>query len=131
MKLFSWSLDVLAPCCDVIISKLGQKDSNLYMMYKVLKSGTIITLVQKFFSDGKISEFWNIDPRCDVIIPKPELSGQTLHLRCVFQPLEIASFDHWFSWLPYRRVTFMDTYHCWYIIYKFRSFLTQFSITAS
>ena len=33
MKLFSQNLEVLAPWCDAIISKLGQKDSNLYVMY--------------------------------------------------------------------------------------------------
>ena len=33
MKLFSRNLKILAPCCDVIISKLGQKDSNLYNKY--------------------------------------------------------------------------------------------------
>ena len=57
MKLFSWSLHVLAPCCDVVISKLGQKDSNFYMMYIILKPGTVITLVQKFFSNGKFLNF--------------------------------------------------------------------------
>ena len=28
MKLFSWNREILAPCCDVFISKLGEKDSN-------------------------------------------------------------------------------------------------------
>ena len=52
-------------------------------------------MVQKFFSDGGISEFWNIDPRCDAIIQKLELWGQKLHLRYVFQLLEIAEgFNH-------------------------------------
>ena len=32
-KLFSQDLEILAPCCDVIISKLGQKYSDLYIMY--------------------------------------------------------------------------------------------------
>ena len=31
-KLFSKYLEILAPCCDVVISKLGQKNSNLYIM---------------------------------------------------------------------------------------------------
>ena len=60
MKLFSRNLEILAPCCDVIISKLVQKDSNLYIMStggKYIKSGAVITLVQKRFSDGGISEF--------------------------------------------------------------------------
>ena len=33
MKLFSRNLKILAPCCDVIISKLDQKDSDLYNKY--------------------------------------------------------------------------------------------------
>ena len=33
MKLFSGNLKILAPCCDVIIPKSGQKDSSLYIMY--------------------------------------------------------------------------------------------------
>ena len=31
MKLFSGNLKILAPCCDAIIPKLGQKDSRLYI----------------------------------------------------------------------------------------------------
>ena len=38
LKLFSRNLKILASCCDVIMSKLGQKDSNLYIMYKILKT---------------------------------------------------------------------------------------------
>ena len=37
MKLFPRNLQILAP--------LDQKDSNLYIMYKILKSGTITTLI--------------------------------------------------------------------------------------
>ena len=33
MKLFSQNPKILAPYCEVIISKLGQKDSNFYIMY--------------------------------------------------------------------------------------------------
>ena len=33
MKLFSWNHEILTPCCDVTISKLGVKDSNLYIKY--------------------------------------------------------------------------------------------------
>ena len=33
MKLFSQNLEFLAPYCHVIISKLGQKHSNLHIMY--------------------------------------------------------------------------------------------------
>ena len=36
MKLFSRILEILALCCDVIILKLGQKDSILYTMYNWL-----------------------------------------------------------------------------------------------
>ena len=32
MKLFSQNLEILAPCRDVIIAKLSQKESNLYIM---------------------------------------------------------------------------------------------------
>ena len=75
---------------------------------KILKSGTITTFVQHFFSDRRISEFWNIDPRCDYVISKLELWKQNLHLRCV-QILKIAEgFVHIFSWLPFRRVTLKD-----------------------
>ena len=49
----------------------------------------------------------------DVVIPKLKLLGQNLHLRCAFQISEISEgFDYWFSWPPYRRVTFKDT--CFY-----------------
>ena len=37
MKLFSGNLKILAPCCEVIISKSGQKDSSLHIMYNWLK----------------------------------------------------------------------------------------------
>ena len=57
MKLFSWNLEILAQFCDVIISKLNQKVSNLYK-FKFAS----IALVQKIFSDGKNVEFWNINP---------------------------------------------------------------------
>ena len=57
---------------------------------KILKSRTAIALVPKIFSDVGISEFWNFDPCCDVSIPKLEVSGQNLHLRCVFQLPDIA-----------------------------------------
>ena len=33
MKLFSQNPKILAPNCEVIISKLSQKDSNFYIMY--------------------------------------------------------------------------------------------------
>ena len=38
MKLFSGNFKILAPCCEVIISKSGQKDSSLYIMYNWLKN---------------------------------------------------------------------------------------------
>ena len=80
--------------------KIGSKKfTSVYQVQLAVKiwskSGTVINVVQKFFSDGGISEFWNIDPRCDVIIQKLELWGQKLHLRYVFQLLEIAEgFNH-------------------------------------
>ena len=33
MKLFYWNLQILAQCYDVIISVMGQKDYNLYIVY--------------------------------------------------------------------------------------------------
>ena len=36
MKLFTQNLEILVPCCEVVISKLGQKDSNLYPLYNWL-----------------------------------------------------------------------------------------------
>ena len=75
---------------------------QVQLAVKIFNSGTKITLVPEFFSDGGTSAFWNIDPRCEVNIPKLELSGQNLHLRCDFQLLEIAEgFDRWFDWLPH------------------------------
>lgn len=38
MKLFPGNFKILAPCCEVIISKSGQKDSSLYIMYNWLKN---------------------------------------------------------------------------------------------
>ena len=57
MKLFSGNLEIPTPYCGVIISKLGQKDSNLYIMYKILKSETIITLVQNIFLTEEFMNF--------------------------------------------------------------------------
>ena len=31
-KLFSQNLEIPTPCCDIIIAKLSQKDSNFYIM---------------------------------------------------------------------------------------------------
>ena len=36
MKLFSRNLEILAPCCDLIVSELRQKNSNLYILYNWL-----------------------------------------------------------------------------------------------
>ena len=98
MKVFSQNLEILGPCCDVILSELCHKDSNLYIMYnwrKNIKVRNYNNFGSKIFSDGKISEFRNIDPRCDAIIPKLELSGQNLHLRLIFQLFEISEgFNH-------------------------------------
>ena len=74
MKLFSRNLKILAPCCNVIIPKLGQKYSSLY----------IIQLAVKILKSGKI--------RNTLII-----TGKL--------PID-----------------------CWFIMYKFRSFLTQFCV---
>ena len=98
MELFSQNLEFLAPCCHVIISKLGQKHSNFQYHVtggKKYYSQKLLTLAENFVSDVRISEFWNIDPRCYVIIPKLELSGQNLHLRHVFHLLEIALHKKW------------------------------------
>ena len=52
--------------------KIGCK--RLRFVYQVqlvvekLKSGTIITLIQKFFPDRRNSELWNIDICCDIIM---------------------------------------------------------------
>ena len=112
----SWNSSSMLWChhCN-IGSKRLKSVYHVKLVAKILKSETIITLVQRFFSDGKISEFWIIDSPCDTIIPKRELSGQNLHLRYVFQLLEIAEgFGHWFSWLLYRTSVFKDT--CFYRI---------------
>ena len=39
---------------------------HVQLVVKILKSGTITTLVQRSFSDGRIFEIWNIDPCCEV-----------------------------------------------------------------
>ena len=57
MKLFSGNLEIPTPYCGVIISKLGQKDSNLYIMYQISKSETIITLVQNIFLTEEFMNF--------------------------------------------------------------------------
>ena len=91
MKLCSQNREILVPCFDAIISKLGQMTQIIISCttgVKILKSGTIITLVLKFISNKRICEFWNIDARCDANIPKLELSVQNLHLRYAFQLLE-------------------------------------------
>ena len=112
MKILSGNLKILAPCCDVIISKSVKKPQVCISCTtggKNIKIKNYNNLVWKFFCDGRISEFWNINRSCDDIIPKLELSWQNLYLGCVFQPLEIAGFDRRFSWLSYGRVTFKDT----------------------
>ena len=38
MKLFSRNVEILAPCHDVIIKKLSQKELNLYIIYIELKN---------------------------------------------------------------------------------------------
>ena len=126
MEPFSQSFEVLTQCGDIINTKLAWKGLKLISHILTLSWGICLW---NYFSDERISEFWNIDPRCVVIIPKLELSGQNLHLRGVFQLLKIAGFDHWFSWAGYlfRRVTFKDI--CFYrtplvVLYK-RSSISQ------
>ena len=60
-----------------------------------LKSGAT-TLIHNFFSGGRISGFWNIDPCCDVTILEKQLLGQNFDLRCIYQFFEIAEayIDH-------------------------------------
>ena len=59
MKLFSRNLEILAPC-GIIISRLGQKDSNLYIITtggRDIKIKYYNNFGSKFFSDEIISEF--------------------------------------------------------------------------
>ena len=67
--------------------KIGCK--RLRFVYQVqlvvekLKSGTIITLIQKFFPDRRNSELWNIDICCDIIMTstiRVELASKMLQL---------------------------------------------------
>ena len=98
----------------LLSSNLEIKETQIFISCTtVITIRTVITLVQKIFPEGRISEFWNTCSRCDVIIPNVKLSVQNVHLRCIFLLLEIVEgFDHWLSWLPYGRVTFKDT--CFY-----------------
>ena len=60
MKLFSGNHEIQVPCCDVIISKLGQRDSICMSCTtgdKNIKIRTYNNFSQKSFSDRRISEF--------------------------------------------------------------------------
>ena len=60
MKLCSQNREILVPCFDAIISKLGQMTQIIISCttgVKILKSGTVITLVLKFISNKRICEF--------------------------------------------------------------------------
>ena len=115
-----------------IISKRLRSVNHVQLVVR-LKSGTRITLVQKFFfltianlrhAESRVWTCAEPEFRLSWIkfcssnkhyttAPQLTWSGQNLYLRCVFQLLEIEEdFNHSFSWLPYRRLTFKDT--CFY-----------------
>lgn len=74
MKLFSRSFEIMVLYCDAIISKNRLKFVyHLQLAVKILKSETIITLVSNFGSNFFLTQFWNFDLRCDVIILKLKL----------------------------------------------------------
>ena len=66
MKLFSQNLQIQAPFCEVIISKLGQRDSNCVSCtteVKISKSGHIIALVHSknfFWQNFWILKHWSL-----------------------------------------------------------------------
>ena len=97
MKLFSQNLQNQAPFCEVIISKLGQRDWNCVSCttdVKISKSGHMITLVHsKNFSD-RIPEFWNIDPNCEIIIPIFIIVH--IELVLIFLPQIVFDISVWF-----------------------------------
>ena len=70
MKLFSQNLDIQATCFDVIISKLGQRDSIWISCttggknVKIRRYNNLVHSKNEFFN-RRISESWNIDPRCE------------------------------------------------------------------
>ena len=128
MKLFSWSLDVLAPCCDVIISTLGQKDSNLYMMYKVLKSGTINNFGSKNFFWRK--NFWILKHRSSLW----RHYSKTGTIRAdLTSEMRFSTPWNCKFWSLIQLATLQKSYLQGYLslLVHNRSFLTQFSITAS
>ena len=87
-KLFSQNLQIQAPFCEVIISKLGQRDSNCVSCtteVKIPKSET--------FSD-RIPEFSNIDPNCEIIIPIFIIVH--IELVLIFLPQIVFDISVWF-----------------------------------
>ena len=54
MKLFSWNCEILAPCCDVIISELGKNDSNLHIKYNCRKK----IIIRNYNNFGSRFFFW-------------------------------------------------------------------------
>ena len=63
-------------------------------MVKISKSGHIITLIPKIFSDGRISQFSNINPHCDVFIPI--LLKVHIDLFLIFLPQMVFDISVWF-----------------------------------
>ena len=55
MELFFQNLEILVPCCDAIVSKLGQKDSNSYI---TLWFGSKKNLWQNFWILKHRSSLW-------------------------------------------------------------------------
>ena len=109
METFSQNAEVLTQRGHVINPKLARKMDRgschlkiesktlkfvhpVQLVVKILKSGTIITLVQKHFLK---KEFLNFETSLLVATSLLELSGQNLHLRWVIQLLKIAEgFEH-------------------------------------
>ena len=104
MKLFSRNLEIQAPCCDVIISKLGQRDSICISCTTGGKNAKIRThdnLVhsKKEFFDRGTSESWNVDPRCEhnrwsilVIYSRANIALSNVTLLLSFSVLEFSKF---------------------------------------
>ena len=55
MKLFSQNLEIIVPCCDVVIKLIQKFVYHVELAVRILETKTIITLVQNFFSAGRIS----------------------------------------------------------------------------
>ena len=66
-------------------------------------------------------------PLCDVVIPK---SGQKtqVSISCTTNCKNIKVTKNHEHYYYYRKIGYSFFYHCWFIMYKFRSFLTQFCV---